>query len=84
MFVTPWLLQQNTWQEPLKEGRVYFGYILKVLSIMVGISWWQECEEAGHVASTERRQREMNAGGPINFSFLFSQKLQLMELFVHS
>lgn len=33
--------------------------------------WEQELEVAGHIVSTVRKQREMNAGAQFTFSFLF-------------
>lgn len=35
---------------------------------MMGKSWWQDLEAAGHLASTVRKQRDMNARSA---SFLF-------------
>lgn len=40
-------------------------------SIVMGKAWRQEREAAGHVASTVRKQREMDAGAQLAFSFLF-------------
>lgn len=52
------------------------GFILvhasKAQSTMVGKSWCQEHRTAGHVISTVRKQREMDAGTWLAFSFVFS------------
>lgn len=37
---------------------------------MLGKAWQQECVMVGHIASAVRKQREMNAGAQITFSFI--------------
>lgn len=44
-----------------KEERVSFGSQFKVLSIVMGKPWWQECEGVCHITYVVRRQKEMNA-----------------------
>ena len=44
------------------------GSYLKVQSIMAEKAWWQEHEAAGHIASTVRKQREMDAGAQLTVS----------------
>ena len=38
---------------------------------MLEKAWQQEREAAGHMASTVRKQREMDAGAQLTFFFLF-------------
>lgn len=46
----------------LHGERVYFGLLFEgVQSITTGETWQQELEAAAHIASTARKQREMNA-----------------------
>ena len=45
---------------------------LEIQCIMMGKVWQQEHEAAGHTASTDRKQGEMDAGAKLNFSFIFS------------
>lgn len=52
---------------------------------MVGKGWRQECEVAGHIAFTGRKQskvNEMNAGARLAFSFLFRLESQFMGWFL--
>lgn len=44
---------------------------LRVQLFTAGKAWWQDCETAGHVAPTDRKQREAHAGVPFTFSVLF-------------
>lgn len=39
--------------------------------LKAGMSWWWESEVVDHIASTHRRQREMNASVQLIFSFFF-------------
>lgn len=47
-------------------------------SITAGVSWWQECKVAGHVASTARNRR-VNTATSLAFCFLFSPATQSLE-----
>lgn len=49
-----------------------------VESVIVGKAWWQERQAAGHVASTVRKQKEMDVGAQLTFSFLFGPGTQSM------
>lgn len=53
-----------------KEGCVYLGSHLVGTVIMVG-GVMVEAKEPVHIASIDRKQREMNAGDQPSFSFLF-------------
>ena len=44
-----------------------------------GPSWCQEFEAAGHMTSTVRKQRVMEAGTQLSFSFLLTGRLQPIE-----
>lgn len=39
---------------------------------MVGLPWQRECEAANHVVSVLRKQREVNTGVELGFSFSFN------------
>lgn len=40
--------------------------------IMAGKAWWQELAAAGHISSSARKQREMDAVAQLTLSSLFS------------
>lgn len=52
---------------------------LSVQAVIVGKSQWQKLEAAARTAPTARKQRVMNHGAQIAFSFLFSQGLSPRE-----
>lgn len=58
--------------EAKEGGKADFGSPSDGRPTMTGEPWWQDYEAAGHIASTARKQREMNAGTHLTFSFLFS------------
>lgn len=45
---------------------------------MAGKAWLQECEAAGHIESAAK-QRDMDAGVLLAFSFVFVLRPQLIE-----
>lgn len=55
----------NCWDKyltkPLKEGCI-LAHSSKIQFILVGKSWEQELEVAGHIVFTVRKQREADAG----------------------
>lgn len=46
---------------------------------MAGKAWQQEFEAAGHVASTARKQRDVNAGACLMLSFLCSSESSVWD-----
>lgn len=48
---------------------------LRVQSILVGRAWQKEQKEAGHMAFTVRKQKEMEAGAKLASSFVFGLRL---------
>lgn len=46
---------------------------MEILSIMVGIAWWQDCEAGGHITSIVTKQRQAI------FTFVFSLGPQHVE-----
>lgn len=49
--------QQSTRQKQCKEAEVLWDHSMRVESIMVGESWWQEAQAAGHIASSEKSSK---------------------------
>lgn len=52
-------LDTAPWQKQLKAQRVYSGPQLRVQFTMAVYAWQQELEVAGHIRSTDRKQRAM-------------------------
>lgn len=70
--VIKYLIKRNLQKEGLFRLTSEGG----LLSITAGKSQWQEQEAAGHMASTIRKHREMNASAQPAFSFIFSLELR--------
>ena len=75
----PVLLLWHIWDERhLKKERVCFGSQFKgTQSIMAERAWQQGLEAAAHIASTVRRQREIQRWCPGLLSFLFVLEVRL-------
>lgn len=60
--------------------RFILSHSLKGHSPLCVKVWCQEPEVAGHITSSARKQREMNAGTQLNFPFIFSPRAPAHEL----
>lgn len=65
-------------QRNLGERGFLWAPNLRVQSNMVGKAWWQE-HEAGVTWHPVRKQKEVNTGAQLSFSFLFSPVPQSMR-----
>lgn len=66
------LLQQDAWPKPLKGEGFILTHSLELQSIRQRKSRRQELEAVGYTVSTGRKQREMNAGGQLNYYLIQS------------
>lgn len=69
----PTSLRQDTWQNQTSGGRLVLAHSLRMLSAVVGESWEQELEVAGHICSHKaERDRCWHPAG--TFSFFLSPR----------
>lgn len=54
-----------------RKGEFTLTHSLRAQATVAGRAWWSECEAAGHIASSARRQGQINAGVQPTFFFLF-------------
>lgn len=78
------LIAANSQEKCFKRGRDYLDYCVRVQPIVMGKAWQRTCEETGHVASTVREQREVDAGAQLTVSFALSLDPQPMDEAAHS
>lgn len=63
-----------------KEGRVYLVHSSRIQSIRKEKSWLEEVEAESQIASTVRKQREMDSVSHLSLTFSFIPGIQSMEL----
>ncbi|EGV99061.1 hypothetical protein I79_005511 [Cricetulus griseus] len=72
-------------KDKLKEEDFILAQSLRLQSRMVWKAWQQEHEAAAHMASTVRKQREMNTGAQLSFSpFCSAQDPSPLKGVIHS
>jgi hypothetical protein len=56
-------LEQNIWEKQFRGKKKIYFIFGRTQPVTVGNTWRQECEEAGHITSTVRRQRKRYMSG---------------------